>query len=195
MAETRNTRKRQSQMEHELELKKNILGEDRMECFVSLGPKTDDETTAQTSSGSRISNNEQPANTIENIGESNMDEAAIKLKRGMAVNFEWVPSGRKNFEVLYSIDEKQRYKKNKPSKNYVGMTCCVDKCPARLFLYENGKCVYSDKFVGHSHTTVFESTVEDHQFKKKLRTECSKLETVGGKLPSVRDIYMQQSDE
>lgn len=75
------------------------------------------------------------------------------------------------------------------------MVCCVDKCPARVYYYDNGDCFYADQFCGHNHTTTFEQTVKVHEFKQSLKEECAKLDTFGGKLPSVRDIYDKISDQ
>lgn len=122
--------------------------------------------------------------------------AAMAL-RGEPVEHRMMASNKNNAKILYSVNEKQRYKRNKENKkkNYWAMTCCVQKCPARVYKYGDGRCVYAKNFCGHNHTTTFEEVVKEHQFKQELKDDCGKLDMVGGKLVPVREIFAKKSDE
>lgn len=108
--------------------------------------------------------------------------------RNTNVPYRFVPAARKNQQVLYSIDEKQRYKKNKYDKGSKshGYTCCVDKCTARVFLNDKGECIFSPKFEGHSHAKTFEHEVKTQQFKRDCEKECAKLDSINGQLVPVK---------
>lgn len=88
-------------------------------------------------------------------------------------------------------------KKNKRYNDakYTAMTCCEPNCQARVYRYDDGRCIYAHKFAGHNHTSTSEDIVDLHEFKQNLKEECVKLDLVGGKLPSVKDVYMKLSDE
>lgn len=75
------------------------------------------------------------------------------------------------------------------------MTCCVVGCKAGLYLYDDGVCVFANSFTGHMHVSTQEDVVAVASFKEELKQECAKLETVGGRLPSVKEIFDKQSEK
>lgn len=121
---------------------------------------------------------------------------AIAL-RGTEVEYEMVASNKVNLQVLFSIKERQRYKKSKYNQKlgYYAMICCIKNCKARLYLYDDGKCVFAANYEGHKHSTTQEQVVAEHHFKQKYKEQCSSLNGIGGKLPSVKEIYEKLSDE
>lgn len=59
------------------------------------------------------------------------------------------------------------------------MEFCMEKCPARLRLNDNGDCYYSVKFCGHSHDTTSEKRIAKDKFMNDIKEACSNIQSVG----------------
>lgn len=127
--------------------------------------------------------------------ELNKHAEAIRL-RNTDVNYRLVPA-RKNQCVLYSIDEKQKYKKNRydKAKSCYGYTCCEKSCTARIFLFDNGDCKFSKNFEGHNHDKTFENEVKNKEFIDECYKESAKLNSVNGHLVPLKDIFIAKAEE
>lgn len=123
-------------------------------------------------------------------------EQNVELLRNTIVNYRLVPV-RKNQFVLYSIDEKQKYKKNRYDKTNgcYGYTCCVDKCTARVFRFDNGECKFSKNFEGHNHAKTFECEVAIKEFEDDCCKESAKMESINGQLMPLKDIFTAKAEE
>lgn len=178
----------------------------------SVPPKDDDTDPMSNDSAEQMTEaidqnehnpSEEPSNAnlneqVRESAESNDSAGQVVIvQAGMQVQYEWKPSGRKNQMILYTTAEKQRYKKNKYNsrKKYQYMTCCDDGCKAGLYLYDDGICVFANSFTGHTHVSTQEDAVAVASFKEGLKQECAKLATIGGRLPSVKDIFDKQSEK
>lgn len=154
-------------------------------------------------SGTEIVNSPEATTNSANSAETSNENREQKpllnsmALRGQPLEYQFVPSNKNKAQVLYAPNEKQRYKKSKRNtkKGYMAMVCCERNCGARVYLYDDGRCVYADKFSGHNHSSTAEELVGIHQFKQDLKNECSKLEMIGGKLPTVQQIYMKNLEK
>lgn len=127
------------------------------------------------------------------------EAAAFVAKPGDPVTFKYVAASRMGQQVFYSIDEKQKYKVNKKNcgsndNKYTQLTCCKDKCPARIWLYESG-AIFAPKFKPHNHLDNAEETVKYNAVMEMCKQESATLKLVNGKLPTLDEIFRKNATE
>lgn len=119
---------------------------------------------------------------------------------GQPVNHCFTAGRRVGQKVLYSIDEQQKYKVN---KRYVGeedekrteFTCCKNRCPARIWLYNSGRCIFSPNFKTHNHLDTADEKVKYDALMDKNKEEAATLKLVNGHLPTLDEIFRKNATE
>lgn len=80
-------------------------------------------------------------------------------------------------------------------KFYCSSQCCKSKCPARIWLYHSGVCIFSPNHKHHNHSDNAEDEVKINQAMSKSKKEVSALKLENGRLPTIDEIFRKNITE
>lgn len=90
--------------------------------------------------------------------------------------FEIVPASRSGGNLLYTLNDKQLFRKNTKSRKGYYYVCRIDDCSARVFFdFATQNCTRSKKHAVHSHSNNQKSAYEDLKVQHKIKRECEGL--------------------
>lgn len=97
------------------------------------------------------------------------------------IQFEIVPSSRSGQSLLYTVVDKQLFRKNRKYRGGNYYMCRITDCPARVFLDSAGlNCIKGKKQSDHNHSHNQQSDFEELSVKHKIKTDCEALTAMDG---------------
>lgn len=204
----------------DVDIESTVVNSNSKREAIENGAKSDeaseviDSEFIATDSNSTELNDSSPLESVENLenltetADNDNESPSEKLdaepepfvgKPKEPVNFRFTAARRVGQQVLYSIDEKQKYKVNQRNKGEEEdkrdeYTCCVSRCPARIWHYTSGRCIFSPNFKPHNHASDAEKVIKIDAVMKKNKDDAAKLVMSNGRIQPLEEIFRKNAN-